>query len=110
MMSVNEINLPIGKLPVETRLHDSSQTVIAAADPAPDNLKALASVLHKISAGVSNFLSAAACCEREPVRQQATAIAMFKGDRESSQQILKYMDEAVERIAAVRAHLQASQV
>jgi hypothetical protein len=103
-------SIEIGKLPVEQRLGLSGGAAAVTPLGAPaDDLKALALVLHKISAGVSNFLQAASTCEREPSRQQRMALAMFSGDLESSKQILDYIVEAEQRMAAVKSHLLASQ-
>ena len=104
-MSTPEIKIETGKLPVETRLHDSSVSVITSTDPAPDDLVALSSVLHKLESNLAGFWNAAGCCEREFSRRTAQTYQMFKGDSESAALVIRQMAEAEQRISAVRAKI-----
>jgi hypothetical protein len=102
---MGEPKIESGRTPVEKRLHDASATVIGPTDAAPDDLVALSLVLHRLESNLAGFWNAAGCCEREFSRRTAQAYAMFAGDSESAQLVLRQMAEAEQRISAVRAKI-----
>lgn len=102
-----EIKLADGRVPVSDRLHVSGTPEIVP--DGLDNLADFSKSLKRLSTDVAAMLQAGSFTEHTAARIETVSYALFRHDPEMAVSILRQLAELSNRMAAVRARIEASQ-